>query len=101
MPQIDMITGFSDLKDLLIRTYNIQKPREFIRLYFTLDNDYLLMHDFHDHKKVITLCFSINSKILRKGLTIKSQKLVMNSLNQNIPSEFLNNEFQLNGFFRF
>jgi hypothetical protein len=31
MQQTDSVTGFSELKDLLIRTYQIKRSREFVR----------------------------------------------------------------------
>jgi len=46
MQQRELISGFSELKDLLIRTYKFEKEREFVRLYFSEYKNELLMHDY-------------------------------------------------------
>lgn len=51
MQQQQLISGFSELKDLLIRTYNIEKDREFVRLYFSECDNQLLMYDYDDHTR--------------------------------------------------
>lgn len=101
MQQRELVSGFSDLKDLLIRTYKIDRDRELIKLYFTIMDSELLMHDFDDHKKVICLCANLNNKFIRNVLVSKARLLVEESLLHTNPAQFLNLEFQLNGFFRF
>lgn len=101
MQQRELVSGFSDLKDLLIRTYNIEKERELVRLYFSESKNELLMHDYDDHKKAIRLCLNLKRKLIMERLTVNAQRLVQESLKHTSPAEFLINEFQLNGFFRF
>ena len=101
MEQREIISGFSELKDLLIRTYHIKKERELIKLYFSEINNTLLMHDNSDHKNAIVLSKNLKSKQALSGLPYMAHRLVLESLKHVSPSEFLNKEFQLNGFFRF
>jgi len=101
MQQREFISGFSELKDLLIRTYHIKKEREFVRLYFSVNKNELLMHDYEDHKKVIGLCSNLQQKRVRDGLSINAYRLVIESLKHKSPSEFLIHNYQLYGFFRF
>lgn len=101
MQQREFISGFSELKDLLIRTYNIKKEREFVRLYFSEHDNQLLMHDYNDHKRAISLCADLKQKSIRSGLSVYSKRLVTESLKFPKSSVFLNKEFQLHGFFRF
>jgi hypothetical protein len=101
MQQRETIFGFSELKDLLIRTYRIQRSRESIRLFFSEDKNVLLLHDYDDHKKTIHLSFDIKGKSVRETLAPYAKKLVEESLEQPSPSKYLIDEFQLYGFFRF
>jgi hypothetical protein len=101
MQQLESVTGFSELKDMLIRTYEIERSRELIKLYFSEQDQMLLMHDYDDHNKAIHLCFSIKEKLLRKHLTHNARKLIEDSLEEPSPSNYLNTQFQLYGFFRF
>ena len=101
MEQYNLVVGFSDLKELLIRTYAIERDRALVKLYFSESALELVLHDYDDHFKTIVLCFDMPKKRLRRGLSYHSQKLVRKSLNYRKPSDFLNNEFRLNGFFRF
>ena len=55
MQQKDLVVGFSDLKDILIQTYKIEKPRDQIRLYFSFVGTELRMHDYEDHEKAVTV----------------------------------------------
>ncbi len=100
MQQRELVSGFSELKDLLIRTYKINRRREFVRLYFSIANNELLMHDYDDHKKALSLCSDIEQKKIREGLMSKSHRLAKESLKHPSPAEFLNNESKLYGFFR-
>lgn len=100
MQQRELISGFSELKDLLIRTYNIKKDREFVRLYFSESKNELLMHDYDEHERVISLCFNLELKIIRERLGVSAYRLVQESLKHTSPALFLIKEFQLNGFFR-
>lgn len=100
MQQRELVASYSELKDLLIRTYKINRDREFIRLYFSEKDNELLMHDYGEHQKALTLSRDIVNKQVRDGLKTNSLNLVKESLLQPKPSEFLNNGFNLNGFFR-
>jgi hypothetical protein len=101
MQQLDSVTGFSELKDILIRTYRIERSREFIKLYFSEIENMLLMHDYDDHSKVIYICLNTKKKKAQQHLTSKAKLVVENSLDQLHPSKYLNDQFQLYGFFRF
>ena len=100
MQQREFVSGFSDLKDLLIQTYKIGKTREFVKLYFTETEDKLFMHDYDDHKKALTLVVSISDREIARGLTEKAHQLIAESLLQPKPAEFLIDGFKLYGFFR-
>jgi hypothetical protein len=100
MEQRETVSGFSELKDLLIRTYQIEKSREFVRLFFSESDGALIMHDFDDHNKTIHLCFDIKKRSIQKNLTNNAKQLVIESLDQPSPSQYLIDEFQLYGFFR-
>lgn len=100
MQQRELISGFSELKDLLIRTYNIKKEYEFVRLYFSESDNKLFMHDYDDHRKVISLCANIERKLIVEQLNAKAYRLVQESLKHTSPALYLVNEFQLSGFFR-
>lgn len=99
MQTMAIVSGFSELKDLLIRTYNIERSRAEVRLYFTEDQDQLLMHDYHDHKKLIVLATSISRKELRKSLKGFAAQLCELALSEVEPSKFLNRRFTSDGFF--
>ncbi|GEM_PF-2410424 len=100
MQQRELMSAFSELKNLLIRTYQIKQDRKFVKLYFSRRDNQMLMHDYDDHKKAIIICFDIEQKDIRNSLTPNGRRLVRASLKHPSPSEFLNEEFQLNGFFR-
>lgn len=100
MQQREFMSGFSDLKDLLIRTYKVDKEREFIKLYFTEKENELLMHDFNDHKRAIGICSDIKNKIIEATLSPIAKLLIKESLIHTDPAKFLNDEFKLYGFFR-
>ena len=101
MQQRELVSGFSDLKDLLIRTYKIDRDRSLVMLYFTEADDQLLMHDYDDHNKVITICSNLKNKFIKRDVfTVRAIFVVENALDQDDPSVFLNSSFKLNGFFR-
>lgn len=100
MQQRQLVSGFSDLKDLLIQTYKIDRANELIKLYFTEKDSELLMHDYDDHKKVICLCANLKNKFIKDILSPKAKLLIEESFMHSNPAYFLNVEFQLNGFFR-
>ncbi len=101
MQQRELVSGFSELKDLLIRTYKIERNREFVKLYFSEKDNELLMHDYDDHKNSVALSRNMNDEDISHGLTANAHRLVRESLNHASPAGFLIEEFQLNGFFRF
>ncbi len=99
MQQHEQVSGFSDLKDILIRTFQIGRDRAHVKLYFsTLDNA-LLMHDYDDHKKVIVLSRDIKTKVIKQGITGATRELIIEALMHHKPQNFLNDGFKLNGFF--
>lgn len=100
MEQRDLVVGFSELKDLLIRTYQIDRDRNLVRLYFTSNGKELFMHDFDDHQKIIILSFRTKEKLVRPGLREFIRRTVLMALAQTDPAEFLNINFQLHGFFK-
>jgi hypothetical protein len=100
MQQRQVIAGFSDLKELLIRTYEMRESRELIRLHFSASNNQLLMHDYNDHKKFVILCRNIIYKVLVTGLSQNAYELLMIALDSKTPINFLNEQFKLNGFFK-
>ena len=100
MKQIEIVSGFSELKGLLIRTYKIERSPELIKLYFTLQDQWLFMHDYDDHKKVVLLAADIAGKEISSQVTHTALRLVKASLKENNPAQFLNEGFRLNGFFR-
>lgn len=101
MEQRELISGFSELKELLIRTFRIERECEFVRLYFSEHDNELLMYDYNDHKKVISLCVDLMQKRILNGLSVNAYRLVDESLKHTSPADFLIKEFQLSGFFRF
>ena len=100
MRQQELVSGFSELKDLLITTYRIEQPRELVKLYFSETTNELLMHDYDDHSKFIILSFKLQDRLSRTGLTLYASRLVILALNHPSPSIFLNHNFKLYGFFR-
>lgn len=101
MQSKELVSGFSELKDLLIRTYKIDKPRELVRLYFSIERDMLIMHEYDDHKKIIILSVSSSSRKPSENLAPTAARLVANALKNPKPAQFLIDHFQLYGFFRF
>ena len=101
MQQREFMSGFSDLKGLLIRTYKIDKEKEFVKLYFTKKDNELLMHDFSNHNRTIGLCSDIKNKFITVTISPTAKLLVKESLIHIDPAKFLNEQFKLYGFFRF
>ncbi len=81
MQQREIVSGFSELKDLLIRTYRIERSREFVKLYFSENDKILFMHDYDDHGKKIALSFDLELKHVWDGLAASAHRLVNESLN--------------------
>ena len=100
MQTMSAVSGFTELKDLLIRTYNIDRPKEEIRLWFTVLEDLLIMHDYQDHQKSIVLINSIQAKAFKKLKLNHATELLEEALETNKPDVFLNDGFLLHGFFR-
>ncbi|MBC7421677.1 MAG: hypothetical protein H7328_13190 [Bdellovibrio sp.] len=97
----ELMYGFSDLKKLLIQTYQIDQPPEVVKLYFSEGDNALVVHDYDDHRKQLFLSLDVFNKLARPELPLKVINLVNESLKQSHPANFLNNEFLLNGFFRY
>lgn len=95
-----LISGFSELKDLLIKTYKLERSREYVRLYFSEKYNMLCMHDYDNHKNVIVISFDLENKFIKETITGNAYRIVKESLNYTSPAEFLNNGFKLSGFFR-
>ncbi len=100
MQQLELVTGFSELKDMLIRKYKIERSRNLTKLYFSEKENSLLLHDYDDHRRTITLCSNLKSGTISDDLGLNAVLLVSESLKHPSPAEFLIREFQLNGFFR-
>ncbi len=100
MQDRELVNGFSELKDLLIREYKIDRDRSSVKLFFSEKDNSLIMHDYNDHKKVLILSFNIIKKEIWRGLSNYAQRLVMEALNSDSPSHFLIESFRLYGFFR-
>ncbi len=98
--QMKIVAGFSELKDLLIRTHRIQKNKELIKLYFNAENNQLLMHDYDEHTKAIILISRLDKNEISNFSGHKARILVKYSLSFPNPALFLNEEFKLSGFFR-
>ncbi len=100
MQSTEIMSGFSDLKDILISTYKIELSKNKLRLYFSLHNGELFMHDHQNHARQITLSPDIRKKFVGPLHGKKpAQRLVKHSLEQENPADFLNDLFLLNGFF--
>ena len=97
MQQKDLVVGFSDLKDILIQTYKIEKPREQIRLYFSFVEEELTMHDYEDHAKAIVLLQAGEVRLQTGSFGWRLVNFVKGSRK---PDALLNDLFQLYGFFR-
>jgi hypothetical protein len=97
--QTDLVSGFSELKDILIRAYGIDRPRNRIKLYFTEGENELHMHDDSDHKKIVPLVDNLREKYILPFNEKKATALIRESLNHNEPALFLNEEFESYGFF--
>ena len=100
MEQLEIMSGFHDLKDLLIISYKLTKNRDSIKLHFTEYKNELLMHDYDDHKKLVQISRNVASRATAAVLSNRAQYLIEESLRHKSPSKFLNDQFQLYGFFR-
>jgi hypothetical protein len=101
MQTASAVSGFSELKGLLIRTYKIEKPPMEVRLHFSQTENLLLMHDYDDHKKVIVLSDNTKGKNLSDFLTGNARKLCFDAVRTQSPAAHLNAGFLLYGYFRF
>ena len=68
MHQREQVSSFSELKDLLIRTFQIERDRAFVKLHFSENGTELLMHDYDDHKKALALSRDMMNLDIREGL---------------------------------
>ncbi len=93
MQQTHIISGFSELKDLLIEQFKVKRPREMIRLHFTISRDRLLIHDYSCHQNAITIVHSIRQKHLNTKLKGNAKILCLEALAQPYPALFLNEYF--------
>jgi hypothetical protein len=95
------VSGFSELKELLIRTYKIERPPVEVRLHFSQEGNQLLMHDYDDHKKVIILSYNLKTKRLSDAVVGNARLVCLEALNTELPATDLNSRFLLYGYFRF
>jgi hypothetical protein len=95
------VSGFSVLKDLLIQKHGIDRGREKIRLYFSVFEDSLIMHDYSDHQKTLTISLDLSQKDIAPFLKGSARLLCEEALKHEEPDKFLNEGFTLYGFFRF
>ena len=96
-----MVSGFSELKDHLIESFKILRPRETIRLYFTENRNRLLMHDYHNHQYAVAIINNIQLQRLNDALGGNAKAICFEALQSSNPVSYLNSEFLLYGFFRF
>ena len=94
------ISGFSDLKNLLIKTYKIEKESDQIKLYFSESENNLILHDYDNHARTIVLVFDVRRKRIEKWLSRSAHLIVERSLMNKAPAKYLNEGFQLYGFFK-
>ncbi len=102
MQNRQIVSGFSELKDLLIKKYKIGESRENIRLHFSMSGADLYLHNYRRHEEKIKLARIVAGK-MANNLILRSnaRDLVDVALKEKGPAEYLNQQFQLNGFFRF
>ena len=100
MDQIKIVGGFSDLKELLIQTFHIKDVRDEVKLYFSNRAGALIMHRYDDHLKMITLSSDMSTRNLIGFLSHRAKQLIYEAFATENPSEFLNEQFLLHGFFR-
>jgi hypothetical protein len=100
MKATSAVSGFSELKELLIRTYKIERPSNEVRLHFSQEGNELLMHDCDDHQKVITLSNKIKDKRLSNLITGNARMICMEALEAEFPAAYLNDRFLLYGYYR-
>ncbi len=94
------LAGFSELKDLLIRTYRIDKARESVRLYFTEYQNQIFLHEYKDHNKKILLVVNIREKEISGRAVGLARQICIEALKHKKPADFLNEGFLSAGFFR-
>ena len=99
MKQLDKISGFTELKDMLIRTYLINRSHDLVKLFFSERKNALYVHDYDDHSKALRICNNIELEYIPHGLPPNVFRLANESLKHASPAEFLINEFKLSGFF--
>lgn len=102
MQNRQIMSGFSELKDLLIKKYKINENRKSIRLHFRMMAGELYLHNYRRHEQKIQIASIVNG-LITNNLTERSfaRDLVELALKEIMPASFLNRNFQLNGFFRF
>ena len=102
MEQRQIVSGFSELKDLLVQKYNIIESRERIGLYFTMSDGALILHHYKRHYQQVNLAEFASHSI---NVTLKSgsfaNELIELALKEERPEIFLNQQFKLHGFFKF
>ena len=102
MQQRQLVSGFSELKDLIIRKYNITEERNKIRLHFTMDGGMLVLHNYKQHiQKIILAEVMPHRPSIRIPENSIARQLIELALKQDRPAQFLNHQFKLHGFFRF
>lgn len=68
MQSTQMVSGFSELKDYLIDKFQIERPRETVRLHFTEDENRLFMHDYSHHQNAVVIISNIHLRHLNNAL---------------------------------
>lgn len=100
MFESEFVSGFSELKNILIRTYEIEKPKVQIKLHFTVLDNELRMHDYDDHSKVVNLSDDILGKQVIEFPERQAVEIIKMALEQGDPLDYLRDGFLLYGFFR-
>ncbi len=100
MQTASAVSGFSGLKEILIRTYKIDRPPIEVRLHFSQTENLLLMHDYDDHGKMIVISNNPKRKAFSDFLTGNARLLCVEALETEFPAADLNSRFLLYGYFR-
>jgi hypothetical protein len=104
MEQYQIINGFSEIKKILANKYKI-KDLSTLQLWFTIENDFLVVQDYSDHKKSHALAiFNSNEKswkIILKEESIENRTIqeAINRNKNNKLDESCNELYGLFGYF--
>jgi hypothetical protein len=108
MELIKVMSGFKDLKALLLTTYPDAGPAHELRLWFKQNSGMLSVHNYYNHDQQIIIAI-INEKYLEIKLVnlqanSNGEQIIywaseQNKSKTNTVAEFLNQQFELCGSF--